>query len=41
MPIYEIRYKKRELGEGKRIVEEANIQRAFLMTHKDLPDNEE
>jgi hypothetical protein len=33
MPIYEIRYKNRELWGGKRIVEEANIQRAFLKAH--------
>ena len=33
MPIYEIRYKNRKLWGGKRIVEEANIQRAFLKAH--------
>jgi hypothetical protein len=41
MPLYEIRYKNGKVGDKKRVIEEANIQRAFLTAHKDLPDDED
>ena len=41
MPLYEIRYKNGKTDDKKRVIEEANIQRAFLMAHKDLPDDED
>jgi len=40
MPIYEIRYKQQEAKVGKRIVEEINIQKAFLKAHDNLLDDE-